>query len=580
MDKNTIIAIVVIFALVFAFQLIFLRPKVQETYEQKAEEAIEEIEEETVEEIASERKEPLDLKAAEGFEEAGEAQERVINVDTEHYAITLTTAGANVLSIRLLDYLDSDGNPVELVEADEEDVLPFETHFDRLKNVPFGDRALYHLEEEGDSSSRTYTFYRYLEDSNGNPFRFSKTYIFQNDKFMFDMIISAVPLGEKGLYLNNDSVSYTLAWGPLLGPISVVRNRYNITRQGYYEAGKFHKVFGGAGGCSLRRGESKYSEISHTIDWVGVVNRYFMVAVVPDARSYIYAFDQRTAGKYFLGISAPYYRGESLDNSFKVYIGPKDRKLLREYGYNFESVLSARVLKPIVIFLEWMIATFYSFTGSYGLAIILMTITIKIILHPLTFKSFQSMRKMSALQPKINEIREKYKNNQTQMNKEIQAMYRKEKVNPMGGCLPMILQLPIFYGLYTALSGMIELRNASFLWIRNLSLPDSVATIKTALPMLGYRIEGQGFTDINILPFVMTATTLLQTKLTSGNQGNQQGKMMTYLFPVVFFFIFWNMPSGLVLYWTIQNILTIGQQYFIDYRMKKKGQLQPSVKKK
>jgi YidC/Oxa1 family membrane protein insertase len=150
-------------------------------------------------------------------------------------------------------------------------------------------------------------------------------------------------------------------------------------------------------------------------------------------------------------------------------------------------------------------------------------------------------------------------------------MYRKEKVNPMGGCLPLILQLPIFYALYTLLSGMIALRNESFLWIKDLSLPDTVATIKMAVPLLGYRVGGQGFTDINVLPFVMTGSTLLQSKLSSGDQSAQQAKMMTYLFPLIFFFIFWNMPSGLVLYWTIQNVLTIGQQYLIDYRMKKKG---------
>ena len=231
-------------------------------------------------------------------------------------------------------------------------------------------------------------------------------------------------------------------------------------------------------------------------------------------------------------------------------------------------------MKPIVIFLELMIKFFYRFTNNYGVSIILMTMVIKVILHPLTRKSFQSMRRMSALQPKITEIKEKYKNNPQQVNKETQALYKKEKVNPMGGCLPMILQMPIFYALYSLLSGMVELRNESFLWIKDLSLPDTVATVKMAVPLLGYRIAEQGFTDINILPFIMTGTTLLQSKLTTGGQTAQQGKMMTYMFPLMFFFIFWNMPSGLVLYWTIQNILTIGQQYYIDYRLKKKGQTQ------
>jgi YidC/Oxa1 family membrane protein insertase len=310
-----------------------------------------------------------------------------------------------------------------------------------------------------------------------------------------------------------------------------------------------------------------------------VTNRYFFIGIVPEQKNYIYAFDQRTQGKYFLGVSGPYHRGRGFDDTFHIYAGPKERKILRTYGYRFDTVMSGRILRPLVIFLEWMIRGFYGFTSSYGLSIILMTIVIKIILYPLTRKSFQSMRRMSALQPKINEIREKYKNNPQQMNRETQALYRKEKVNPMGGCLPMILQLPIFYALYTVLSSMIELRNESFLWIKDLSMPDTVATLKFFVPMLGDNVAR--VTPINILPFVMTATTLLQSKLTSGDQSNQQAKMMTYLFPIVFFFIFWNMPSGLVLYWTIQNILTIGQQYLIDYRMKKKGTMtKPEPEKK
>ncbi|MFW6180597.1 MAG: YidC/Oxa1 family insertase periplasmic-domain containing protein, partial [Spirochaetota bacterium] len=314
-------------------------------------------------------------------------------------------------------------------------------------------------------------------------------------------------------------------------------------------------------------------ELSESLDWVGMNNRYFLVSIIPpEQKNYIFGFDQTRAETYLVGISHPYFRGEEVSDTFRVFAGPKSRRLLKQYDqYNFESVMSGRILKPIVVFLEWMIHGFNSFTGSYGLAIILMTIVIKIILYPLTYKSFHSMRRMSTLQPKITEIREQYKSNPQQMNREIQALYRREKINPMGGCLPMLLQLPIFYGLYTALSNMIELRNQSFLWIKDLSLPDSVATINVALPLLGYQIGEQGFTDINILPFVMTATTLLQSKLTSGGQAGQQGKMMTYLFPIIFFFIFWNMPSGLVLYWTIQNVLTIGQQYYIDYRMKQKG---------
>jgi len=572
MDKNTLIAIVAIFLLVMVFQFVFLRPKMEERAKEQVQEFIEEEKEVPQEQVSRGEVEDSVSFREQGEELALPAEDAVaatLLLETEHYSLQFSTDGASLTSIRLKGYLDKDGQPVELVQYDEGDVRPFEVHFDRLRNVQQGDRITYYVEE---ITPTTIRFWRDFEDTKGNVFRFSKTYVFQDDEFMFDLQLRVEPLsGEEELYLNWDNVAYTLAWGPVLGPISVVRNRYNITTQGYYENGKFNKLFRGAGGCSLRRSESKYTEISKFVNWVGVTNRYFFIGIVPERKNYIFAFDQRAQGKYSLGVSGTYHRGRGFEDTFHIYAGPKERKLLRSYGYRFDTVMSGRILRPLVIFLEWMIKGFYGFTNSYGLAIILMTIVIKIILYPLTRKSFQSMRKMSSLQPKINEIKEKYKNNQQQMNKETQALYKKEGVNPMGGCLPMILQLPIFYALYTVLSSMIELRNQSFLWIRDLTMPDTVATLKVAVPMLGYRIGEQGFTDINILPFVMTATTLLQSKLTSGNSSQQQAKMMTYMFPIVFFFIFWNMPSGLVLYWTIQNILTIGQQYLIDYRMKKKG---------
>jgi YidC/Oxa1 family membrane protein insertase len=567
MDKNTLIAIVAIFLLVMVFQFVFLRQRPEQRTGEQVQELVEEEElpPEQPEDVATfeEPREPL----AQPEEDAVSVS---VPLETEHFSVRFSTEGASITSLRLKDYLDKDGQPVELVQYDDGDIRPFEVHFDRLRNVPQGDRTTYYVEE---ITPTTIRFWRDFEDSRGNGYRFSKTYVFQDDDFMFDLQIQIEPLSDvvEELYLNWDNVAYTLVWGPVLGPTSVVRNRYNITTQGYYENGKFNKLFRGAGGCSLRRSESKYTEISKFVNWVGVTNRYFFIGIVPEEKNYIFAFDQRMQEKYTLGVSGAYHRGRGFEDTFHIYAGPKERKLLRSYGYRFDTVMSGRILRPLVIFLEWMIKGFYDFTNSYGLAIILMTIVIKIILYPLTRKSFQSMRKMSSLQPKINEIREKYKNDQQQMNKATQALYKKEGVNPMGGCLPMILQLPIFYALYTVLSSMIELRNQSFLWIKDLTMPDSVATLRFAVPLLGYRIGEQGFTDINILPFVMTATTLLQSKLTSGDSQQQQAKMMTYMFPIVFFFIFWNMPSGLVLYWTIQNILTIGQQYLIDYRMKKKG---------
>ena len=577
MDKNTILAIGIIFVIVLAFQFLFIRPRLQQRQEleqQQQEVVFEEREIEEESNVREKEAEESETVKEEMILPEGAPEEKIVSIETENYLIDISSYGGVITSFRLKNYLDSNDAPVELVESEEGDILPFEVFFDRLGDVSTGNREMYHVEMISDTA---FTFYRDFQDENGNPFRFSKSYFFEDNEYVFDLKIKVTSLGGDDLFLNNDNVAYTLAWGPVLGPISLVKNRYNITTQGYHESGKFHKVLRGAGGCSLRRSESKYIEISRVVNWIGVVNRYFFIGVIPDQKNYIFSFDQRNQGKYSFGISHPYFRGYEFEDVYKIYTGPKERALLKKYGNDLESVKTARLLKPIVIFLELMIKFFYRFTNNYGVSIILMTMVIKVILHPLTRKSFQSMRRMSALQPKITEIKEKYKNNPQQVNKETQALYKKEKVNPMGGCLPMILQMPIFYALYSLLSGMVELRNESFLWIKDLSLPDTVATVKMAVPLLGYRIAEQGFTDINILPFIMTGTTLLQSKLTTGGQTAQQGKMMTYMFPLMFFFIFWNMPSGLVLYWTIQNILTIGQQYYIDYRLKKKAKTQQVV---
>jgi YidC/Oxa1 family membrane protein insertase len=172
---------------------------------------------------------------------------------------------------------------------------------------------------------------------------------------------------------------------------------------------------------------------------------------------------------------------------------------------------------------------------------------------PLTKRSTESMKKMQELNPVIQELREKYKDKPDVLNKKIMEVYKKNKVNPMGGCLPLLLQMPFFFALYSALINSVDLWQAPFiLWIKDLSLPDTVFTIS-------------GF-NINILPIVMTATTYLQQKMSTG-EASQQQKMLLFM-PLIFIVIFWNMPSGLVLYWIMQNVLQIAHQMIINRKSK------------
>jgi len=196
------------------------------------------------------------------------------------------------------------------------------------------------------------------------------------------------------------------------------------------------------------------------------------------------------------------------------------------------------IAKPLLIFLKYI----NEFTHNYGVAIILLTVVIKILFFPLTHKSYKSMKDMQKVQPLMLKIREKYKNDRETLNKETMALYRTHKVNPLGGCLPMILQIPVFFALYKALLGSIELRHAPFLlWINDLSAKD----------------------PYYITPIVMGATMFIQQKMTPTVGDPTQAKMML-LMPIVFTFMFLNFPSGLVIYWLVNNVLSIGQQLYIN----------------
>ena len=178
------------------------------------------------------------------------------------------------------------------------------------------------------------------------------------------------------------------------------------------------------------------------------------------------------------------------------------------------------------------------------------SIITKIILLPLTQKSTESMKKLQALNPQITELREKYKDKPEVLNKKIMDLYKKNKVNPASGCLPLLLQMPFFFALYSALINAIDLWQAPFiLWIQDLSLPDTIFKI-------------YGF-NINVLPIIMTGTTYLQQRMTTGEAVGQQQKMLMFM-PLIFIVIFWNMPSGLVLYWIMQNALQMLHQFYIN----------------
>ncbi len=242
-------------------------------------------------------------------------------------------------------------------------------------------------------------------------------------------------------------------------------------------------------------------------------------------------------------------------SSFKYtgYLGPMDMELLKEPGLSFERIIDLGffdiIAKPLKIALNF----FYGYLGNYGFAIVLLTVCIKAIFWPLTQKSYSSMKNMQKLQPQMAKLRAKHGKDKQKLNQEMMALYKENRVNPFGGCLPILVQIPVFFALYQVLLGGIELRHAPFmLWITDLSAADTL--ISDAL--------GLGFA-LGPLPVIMGFTMFLQQKMAPTNMDPMQAKIMLFM-PVFFTFIFLSFPSGLVVYWLINNLLTIAQQYLIN----------------
>jgi YidC/Oxa1 family membrane protein insertase len=298
-----------------------------------------------------------------------------------------------------------------------------------------------------------------------------------------------------------------------------------------------------------------------TIGWVAIEGRYFFSGIIPknpgSARLQLSLDkEERIESRYVL----PDVKVDPATQktfAFDLFFGPKSLKILSQYNNGLDKLVHFGMFDILAKPCLWLMNYIYSVIPNYGVAIIILTVIIKLVLWPLGNKSYASMNQMKKLQPLMAEIREKYKDDKKKMNEELMGLYRIYKVNPMGGCLPMVLQIPVFFALYRMLYEAIELRHAPFVgWINDLSAPDRLFRFDFSIPFM------EPPYGIPVLTIIMGATMLLQQKMSPPPGDPTQAKMMM-LMPVVFTFIFINFSSGLVLYWLVNNILSIGQQYYI-----------------
>jgi YidC/Oxa1 family membrane protein insertase len=344
---------------------------------------------------------------------------------------------------------------------------------------------------------------------------------------------------------------------------------------------RFSAAVPGGGGCAPFSGrpEKMFPEkievrVQRPADWVAAKNKFFVQILDPEAetgggyavkaeRYMSPAEDPGKPGtwmsnvqleKVYASIVTPEQLldgGESVSRSYSYYVGPKKFEILKASGAQKKEIMEFGIFKPICEILLVVMTWINSFIHNYGIAIILLTVIVRVIFWPITHKSTESMKKMQKIQPLVSEIREKYKDKPQKMNQEVMALYKEHKVNPAAGCLPILVQIPVFIALFTVLRSAVELRFAEFLWISDLSEPERLLDFGFTIPVIGWD-------SLNILPLIMTGVTFVQQKLTPTAGQSQQQKMMA-LMPVILLVFFYNMPSGLILYWTTSQLIAVAQ---------------------
>ncbi|PLX94230.1 MAG: protein translocase component YidC [Desulfuromonas sp.] len=279
--------------------------------------------------------------------------------------------------------------------------------------------------------------------------------------------------------------------------------------------------------------------------WSGFTNKYFVSSVIPVNTPFNQlqlSVDQQIVHNTFVGKEMTLSPGATATQSYLLYYGPRDVDILKSVGHQLDQVIDFGFFHLLAGPLLHTLRLFHDFFGNYGVSIIVLTVIIKLLFWPLTQKSYVSMKAVQKLQPEMQKLRERFKNDRDRMNREIMELYKKHRVNPLGGCLPMLIQIPVFFALYQVLLNSIELRHAPFVfWLTDLSAKD----------------------PYYVTPLIMGATMFIQQKMTPTTMDPAQAKIFMMM-PIVFTFLFLNFPSGLVIYWLINNLLTILQQYLIN----------------
>ncbi|HEY3250181.1 MAG TPA: membrane protein insertase YidC [Ignavibacteria bacterium] len=499
------------------------------------------------------------------FSKFEKGEDKIIMIETDKYYAEFSTKGGSIIKYEVKGFKTWDGYPVQIIYLDKGGELNL--LFTSIEGKLINTKDLYfnsnykpweRINLKGNDEFKI--VYELPVDTNGG--KIVKTYSFKNGSYMFDM--------NTELYNSNHFLSnfeYQLAW----------ENSLKLTEYRSDQEGSHAQAFSLMGDeieviDATSKDEPVKSDLTGSTNWVSSRIKYFSVFLIPDSKkaegsyitgNYMTLPENGFEKNYSIALKMLVKNDKVEKNSVKVYLGPVDYNILKSYNMEMERTMRFSldfIVRPIA---QYAILPFFlflhKFISNWGIVIIIFSIIMKLVLTPFTRFQMKSMRKMSELQPKMNALREKHKDDPQKQQAALMRLYKEEKINPAGGCLPLLLQLPILYALFGVFSSTIELRQAYFgLWIHDLSIPDVIMHLPFKVPLFGIQ-------DISGLALLMGITMFIQQKMTVKDPKQMA---MVYIMPVMLTLLFTTLPAGLNLYYFMFNLLSIIEQWYATRKKK------------
>jgi YidC/Oxa1 family membrane protein insertase len=473
-------------------------------------------------------------------------EEKLIELETNLYNATVSTkGGGSIVSFSFNNYFDQDSQQVNLINGINKENLSI--RFQNLDGDPInlGKNWSYNGFLGGSINSKE-TLKFSTEISPGQ--FITKSLTFRPDSYVIDISVDAQKVQSQVF-----SGNYSIGWYGGLPPTEKNEKDDFVYFKSYvFQGGELEEV-------KIKEGETESQSFNGSTDWVAIRTKYFITSLVPNNPGQVTSaaiggsFSDREA--YDMELLLP----ASDISNISLYLGPLEYDRIKNIGQDLDRVMNFGIapVRPLAKGVLWVLKKMHDIIPNYGYILILFAFFVKLLVYPLTKKSYQSTTAMQQIQPEITALKEKHKNNPQKLNTATMQLYKEKGVNPLGGCLPMLLQMPLLFALFVVFRTTIELRAEPFVfWITDLSAPDAVYTLPFSVPIYGSHVA--------ILPVLMVVSMFIQQRMMSGGAAQQpQQKTMQYFMTGFFFLMFNSFPSGLNLYYTLFNVLTIAQQKLI-----------------